>query len=290
MLKPQIDVYMGCDAPWEEAETVLFGAPFDSTTSNRPGTRFGPSALRRESYGLELYSPYQDKDLSDCAVLDSGDLELPMGSSALALEEIEARAADILSAGKRPFLLGGEHLVTLGAFRAVFRQYPDVHIIHFDAHADLRQEYLGVELSHACVLRRCWDLTGDGRIFQFGIRSGDRSEWQWGRDHVSTHPFDLEGLEERVNSLGDKPIYFTVDLDVLDPSVFPGTGTPEPGGVSFEALRRAVTLVCSRCNVVGCDVNELSPPYDPSGVSNAVAAKVVREMLLALDASKNASH
>lgn len=290
MLKPQIDVYMGCDAPWEEAETVLFGAPFDSTTSNRPGTRFGPSALRRESYGLELYSPYQDKDLSDCAVLDSGDLELPMGSSALALEEIEARAAEILSAGKRPFLLGGEHLVTLGAFRAVFKQYPDVHIIHFDAHADLRQEYLGVELSHACVLRRCWDLTGDGRIFQFGIRSGDRSEWQWGRDHVSTHPFDLEGLEERVNALGDKPVYFTVDLDVLDPSVFPGTGTPEPGGVSFEALRRAVTLVCSRCNVVGCDVNELSPPYDPSGVSNAVAAKVVREMLLALDTSKNTSH
>ncbi len=290
MLKPQIDVYMGCDAPWEEAETVLFGAPFDSTTSNRPGTRFGPSALRRESYGLELYSPYQDKDLSDCAVLDSGDLELPMGSSALALEEIEARAAEILVAGKRPFLLGGEHLVTLGAFRAVFKQYPDVHIIHFDAHADLRQEYLGVELSHACVLRRCWDLTGDGRIFQFGIRSGDRSEWQWGRDHVTTHPFDLEGLEERVNALGDKPIYFTVDLDVLDPSVFPGTGTPEPGGVSFEALRRAVTLVCSRCNVVGCDVNELSPPYDPSGVSNAVAAKVVREMLLALDTSKNTSH
>ena len=290
MLKPQIDVYMGCDAPWEEAETVLFGAPFDSTTSNRPGTRFGPSALRRESYGLELYSPYQDKDLSDCAVLDSGDLELPMGSSALALEEIEARAAEILSAGKRPFLLGGEHLVTLGAFRAVFKQYPDVHIIHFDAHADLRQEYLGVELSHACVLRRCWDLTGDGRIFQFGIRSGDRSEWQWGRDHVSTHPFDLEGLEERVNALGDKPVYFTVDLDVLDPSVFPGTGTPEPGGVSFEALRRAVTLVCSRCNVVGCDVNELSPPYDPSGVSNAVAAKVVREMLLALHTSKNTSH
>lgn len=290
MLKPQIDVYMGCDAPWEEAETVLFGAPFDSTTSNRPGTRFGPSALRRESYGLELYSPYQDKDLSDCAVLDSGDLELPMGSSALALEEIEARAAEILAAGKRPFLLGGEHLVTLGAFRAVFKQYPDVHIIHFDAHADLRQEYLGVELSHACVLRRCWDLTGDGRIFQFGIRSGDRSEWQWGRDHVTTHPFDLEGLEERVNALGDKPVYFTVDLDVLDPSVFPGTGTPEPGGVSFEALRRAVTLVCSRCNVVGCDVNELSPPYDPSGVSNAVAAKVVREMLLALNTSKNTSH
>ena len=261
---------------------MLFGAPFDSTTSNRPGTRFGPSALRRESYGLELYSPYQDKDLSDCAVLDSGDLELSMGSSELALADIEARAEEILSAGKRPFLIGGEHLVTLGAFRAVHRKYPDVAIIHFDAHTDLREDYLDVPLSHACVIRRCWELTGDGKIFQFGIRSGDREEWRWGKDHVTCHPFDLEGLEDVVERLGDAPVYFTVDLDVMDPSVFPGTGTPEPGGVSFDALRRAVTLVCSRCNVVGCDVNELCPPFDQSGVSNAVAAKVVREMLLAL--------
>lgn len=282
MLNPQIDVYMGCDCPFEQAETVLFGAPFDSTTSNRPGTRFGPSALRRESYGLELYSPYQDKDLSDCAVLDSGDLELPMGSSELALKAIEARAEEILSAGKRPFLIGGEHLVTLGAFRAVHRNYPDVAILHFDAHTDLREDYLGVPLSHACVIRRCWELTGDGKIFQFGIRSGDREEWRWGKDHVTCHPFYLEGLENVVERLGNAPVYFTVDLDVMDPSVFPGTGTPEPGGVSFDALRRAVTLVCSRCNVVGCDVNELCPPFDQSGVSNAVAAKVVREMLLAL--------
>ena len=283
MLKPQIDVYMACDAPWDRAKTVLFGAPFDSTTSNRPGARFGPSALRRESYGLETYSPYQGRDLADCAVLDSGDLELPMGSSQLALEAIRARTAEILEAGKRPFLLGGEHLVTLGAFRAVHAVYPQVCILHFDAHTDLRETYLGVELSHACVIRRCWELTGDGRIFQFGIRSGDRSEWLWGRDHVCTHPFDLGGLEEQVKALANTPVYFTVDLDVLDPSVFPGTGTPEPGGVSFEELRRAVTLVCSRCNVVGCDVNELSPPCDPSGVSNAVAAKIVREMLLALE-------
>ena len=282
MLKPQIDVFMGCDTPVEEARTVLFGAPFDSTTSNRPGTRFGPAALRRESYGLELYSPYQDRDLSDTAVLDSGDLELSMGSSQLALADIQARTAEILSAGKRPFLLGGEHLVTLGAFRAVYERYPHVVILHLDAHADLREEYLGVELSHACVIRRCWELVGDGRIFQFGIRSGDRAEWQWGREHVITHPFDLEGLAARAASLGNTPVYLTVDLDVLDPSVFPGTGTPEPGGVSFDELRRGVTAVCGSCNVVGCDVNELAPHYDPSGVSNAVAAKVVREMLLAL--------
>ena len=282
MLKPQIDVYMGCDAPWEAAETVLFGAPFDSTTSNRPGTRFGPSALRRESYGLETYSPYQDRDLAEISVMDSGDLELPMGSSELALGAIEDRAGEILAAGKRPFLIGGEHLVTLGAFRAALRQYPDIALIHFDAHTDLREDYLGVPLSHACVIRRCWDLVGDGRIFQFGIRSGDRSEWQWGRDHVFCHPFDLEGLEDVLERLAGRPVYFTVDLDVMDPSVFPGTGTPEPGGVSFEALRRAVTAVCGRGNVAACDVNELSPHYDPSGASSAAAAKIVREMLLAL--------
>ena len=200
----------------------------------------------------------------------------------MSLEQIEERAAAILEAGKRPFLLGGEHLVTLGAFRAAFRKYPDIHILHFDAHADLRDDYLGVKLSHACVLRRCWELVGDGKIFQFGIRSGDREEFRWGKGHVSTHKFDLMGLEDALDQLGDKPVYFTLDLDVLDPSVFPGTGTPEPGGVSFEELRKAVTLVCQRANVVACDVNELSPPCDQSGVSTMVACKVVREMLLAL--------
>ena len=178
-------------------------------------------------------------------------------------------------------MLGGEHLVTLGAFRAVFEKFPDVHIIHFDAHADLRDDYLGVKLSHACVLRRCWELTGNGKIFQFGIRSGDREEFTWGRTDVNTNRSDFSPLEEVVEQLKDKPVYFTLDLDVLDPSVFPGTGTPEPGGVSFDELRRAVTLVCSKLRIVGCDVNELSPHYDQSGVSTIVACKIVREMLLA---------
>lgn len=166
------------------------------------------------------------------------------------------------------------------------KKYPDVAIIHFDAHADLREDYLGVSLSHACVLRRCWELTGDGRIHQFGIRSGDRQEFSWAKDHVRIHPFSFEGLDETLEKLGNIPVYFTVDLDVLDPGVFPGTGTPEPGGVSFEELRRAVTKVCSRAHVVGCDVNELSPHYDMSGVSTAVAGKIVREMILALEAGE----
>ena len=189
---------------------------------------------------------------------------------------------EVLEEKKLPFMLGGEHLVTLGAFRAVKEAYPDVHVIHFDAHADLREEYLDVKLSHACVLRRCWELVGDGRIHQFGIRSGDREEFRWGKEHVDTRKFDFEGLADTLKKLKGKPVYFTLDLDVLDPSVFPGTGTPEPGGVSFDELRKAATLVCEQGNIVGCDVNELSPHYDQSGVSTMVACKIVREMLLAL--------
>lgn len=283
MLKKNIEFFIGCGKEENEAETVLFGAPFDSTTSYRPGTRFGSSAIRRESYGLESYSPYQDKDLEDAPVMDIGDLELCIGSADKALRQIQDTAEQILKLGKRPFLLGGEHLVTLGAFRAAIQKYPDIAIVHFDAHADLRDQYLDVPLSHACVLRRCWELTGDGRIFQFGIRSGEKSEFLWGKDHVKTQKFSFDGLSDVLEKLGDRPVYFTLDLDVLDPSVFPGTGTPEPGGVSFEELRRAATLVCTTANVVACDVNELSPHYDPSGASTAVACKIVREMLLALN-------
>lgn len=281
MLNRNIEVFMGCESSFEEAETVLFGAPFDSTTSYRPGTRFGCSTIRHESFGIESYSPYQDKDLFDGKVMDSGDIELPFGCTEDALNQIEERAADILAAGKRPFMLGGEHLVTLGAFRAAAKKYNDICIIHFDAHADLREDYLGNKLSHACVLRRCWEIIGDGRIFQFGIRSGDREEFSWGKDHVNTCRFNFDTLKETVEKLDDKPVYFTVDLDVLDPSVFPGTGTPEPGGVSFEELRKSAQLVCEKANVVACDVNELSPHYDHSGISTAAACKTVREMLLA---------
>ena len=283
MLSMNVETFLACDAEPNEAKIVLFGAPFDSTTSFRPGTRFGSGAIRRESYGLESYSPYQDKDLTDYSVADTGDLELCIGDTNAVLAQIEEHTQEILDADALPFMLGGEHLVTLGAFRAIAKKYPDVHIVHFDAHADLRSDYLGVELSHASVIRRCWDIIGDGKIFQFGIRSGDREEFRWGADHVNTHRFDLDGLEQTLEALKGKPVYFTVDLDILDPSVFPGTGTPEPGGVTFDQLRKAVTLVCQKANVVGCDVNELSPHYDQSGVSTAVACKVVREMLLALN-------
>ena len=281
MLKPNIENFIGCDCGYEQARVVLYGAPFDSTTSFWPGARFGPSAMRHESFGLETYSPYQDADLTDCAVFDSGDLELCFGSAQAALEDIETRAAGILEDGKFPLLLGGEHLVTLGAVRAVVKRYPELHIIHFDAHADLRDDYLGAKLSHACVLRRCHELVGDGRIHQFCVRSGDREEFRFAGAHTDLHPFGFEGLEETVAALGEAPVYLTVDLDCLDPSAFPGTGTPEAGGVSFLQLLKAIRTACA-AHVVGADVNELAPMLDSSGVSTATACKVLRELMLAL--------
>lgn len=283
MLMPNIETFIGCDASYEDAKIVLFGAPFDSTTSFRPGARFGPAAMRHESFGLETYSPYQDADLTDYAVFDSGDLELCFGSAEAALSDIEERTETILADGKLPVLLGGEHLVTLGAFRAVLNRYPDVHIIHFDAHADLRDDYLGAKLSHACVLRRCHDLIGDGRIHQFCIRSGERKEFQFAKEHTDMHPLTLDGLSDCVAVLktSHTPVYFTIDLDCLDPSVFPGTGTPEAGGITFLQLLEAMQEV-SRCRIVGADVNELAPMLDTTGVSTATSCKVLRELLIAI--------
>ena len=283
MLERNVETFIGCDADYADARIVLFGAPFDSTTSFRPGTRFAPHAIRSESFGLETYSPWLDRDLEDISVFDSGDIELCIGSADKALDQISERTATILKDGKIPFMIGGEHLVTLGAFREVFKKYPDVHIIHFDAHTDLRDDYLDVKLSHACVLRRCHDLVGDGRIHQFGIRSGERAEWQWARaGHTDLHPFNFDGLAETVKGLGNVPVYFTIDLDVMDPSVFPGTGTPEYGGVTFMQLFEALKTVCIGSNIVGLDVNELCPPYDQTGASTAAACKIIRELLLSI--------
>lgn len=282
MLNKNIETFLGCDKEYEEARVVLFGAPFDSTTSYRPGTRFASRTMRAESYGLETYSPYLDLDLEDAAVFDGGDLELCFGNTEAALHDIENFTAQILADDKLPLMIGGEHLVTLGAVRAVAKKYPDLHIIHFDAHADLRDEYLGARLSHATVLHRVWDILGDGRIFQFGIRSGERAEFHWGAKHVKTRKFDFEGLEDVLAKLKGKPVYFTLDLDVLDPSIFPGTGTPEAGGVTFLQLLSAVRKL-SAVKIVGADINELSPPYDASGTSTAVALKILREFLLLLE-------
>ena len=283
-MNKNIETFIGCDSEYSESGIVLFGAPFDSTTSFRPGARFGSAAIRHESFGIETYSPYQDKDLLDKKVFDCGDLELSFGSPEAALEDIENQTRKILNDGKLPILIGGEHLVTLGSVRAVFEKYPDLQIVHFDAHCDLRDDYLGVKLSHACVLRRCHDLVGDGKIHQFCIRSGDREEFTFAKDHTDMHKFNFDGLKEVCDELqkNNTPVYFTIDLDCMDPSVFCGTGTPEAGGVSFMELLNAI-LTVSKTNIVAADINELAPMLDNSGASTAVACKTLRELILSIN-------
>jgi len=279
-----VETFIGCDSGYNESKIVLWGAPFDSTTSFRPGARFGSAAIRHESFGIETYSPYQDKDLTDIKVFDCGDLELCFGSSESALNDIEEQTEKILNDGKLPIMIGGEHLVTYGAVKAVFKKYPELRIIHFDAHADLRDDYLGVKLSHACVLRRCHGLVGDGKIHQFCIRSGERDEFKFAASHTDMHKFNFDGLKEVCEELSknNTPVYFTIDLDCLDPSVFCGTGTPEAGGVNFAQLLDAI-LTVSKMNIVGADVNELAPMLDASGASTAVACKVLRELILSIN-------
>jgi agmatinase len=270
----------GCAADYAAAGVILFGAPFDGTASFRPGSRFGPAAMRQDSAGLETYSPRLDREFPDDKVLDAGDLDLPPGGREEALARIAGVCRRLLADGKKPVMLGGEHLVTLPAVTACLERWPDLVILHFDAHADLRDEYLGEKYSHATVMRRIWDQTGDGRIWQLGIRSGTAGEFSFARaGHTRMHPFNLDGVPAALQDIGNRPVYLTIDLDVLDPSCFPGTGTPEPGGVSFQALLDAVVCL-DGLKIVAADLVELAPHYDASGISTAAALKILREVLI----------
>jgi agmatinase len=276
-----IHTFIGCDNEYDESKIVIFGAPYDCTTSYRPGARFASSAIRNESFGIETYSPTLDKDLTDILVFDGGDLELTFGNSEKALKDIEKYTGEIVADGKIPFMIGGEHLVTLGAVRSTVKKYPDLHMIQFDAHMDMRDDYLGEKLSHATVMKRCWEIIGDEKIYQFGIRSGDREEFYSAAAHVETCKFGFDTLDAVIEKLAGKPVYLTIDLDILNPGEFPGTGTPEAGGVSYKELIEAIDKV-AKLNIIGLDMNELCPVYDQSGISTALACNLVRELLLQL--------
>lgn len=277
-----ISTFIGCESQYEDAEIVLFGIPFDGTTSFRPGTRFAMQTIRTDSFGLETFSPYLDKDLEEVSIYDGGDLDLPFGNTKKVIDQIFEYTQEVLKDGKKFLMVGGEHLVSLPTIKAAYEKYPNLHLIHIDAHTDLREDYLGEKLSHASVIRRSHDFLGDGRIFQFGIRSGMKEEFDWAKEHTYLERFSLDTLKEKVLELQDVPVYVTIDLDVLDPGVFPGTGTPEPGGITYRELLDAIKQLQALKHIVAADIVELSPQYDPSGASTAMACKTVREMLLTL--------
>ena len=268
--------WMGQNPDYNTASVVMLGLPFDGTVSYRSGSRFAPEQIRLASWGLEEYSPRFNKFLEDVNFHDAGDLEFPLGNTYKTLEVIEKNVEDIYNDGKKVFGIGGEHLVTLPEIKAVSEFYDNLAIIHFDAHTDLREEYLGEEMSHSAVIRHASKITGPENIKQIGIRSGMKEEFEFMKKYNT-----LAQKYSDLDVLKDKKIFVTVDLDVLDTSIMPGTGTPEAGGFQFNELMGWFEYL-KNFDIIGADVVELAPDYDASGASTAVATKVIRELLMLL--------
>lgn len=268
--------WIGQNEDYNSADIIMLGLPFDGTVSYRSGSRFAPEQIRLASWGLEDYSPRFDRHLEDVNFHDAEDLEFPLGNTYKSLDLIEKNVEEIYKDGKRVFGIGGEHLVTLPEIKAVSKFYKDLAIVHFDAHTDLREEYLGEEMSHSAVIRHASKIAGPENIKQIGIRSGMKEEWEFMKEHKT-----LISEYSELDVLKDKKIFVTVDLDVLDPSVMPGTGTPESGGMQFNELIGWFEYL-KNFDIIGADVVELAPDYDASGVSTAVATKVIRELLMVM--------
>lgn len=271
---------MGSLDNFDDAKVVLLGAPMDFTVSFRPGARFGPQKIREVSFGLEEYSPYLDRDLSDTLFFDAGDLDLVFGDVQKSLKIIEDAADEIFRSGRKPLFLGGEHLITYPVIKSANRVYDDLVILHFDAHADLRDNYLGSLDSHASVIKRCADLIGSKNVYQFGIRSGTKEEFDWGNRNTNFFPFEvIKPLQAILPEISNKQIYLTIDIDVVDPSYACGTGTPEPGGCTPQDIFQSLLLL-KDLQIIGMDVVEVSPVYDNTDRTAVLAAKIVREGML----------
>ena len=277
-------IFMGSRRDPAGCRIGLFGVPYDGTTSFRPGTRFGPAAIREVSQGLETYCPQLEMDLEDLAFADLGAVDIPFGAPEPVVEAVQQATGTVLDLGLKPLMLGGEHSISSGAVAAVAEQHPDLVLVQLDAHADLREEWLGTRHSHACAMRRCLEVLPSGDLLQLAIRSGTRSEFH--ELHSSGRRMDdVQALRDAMAPWTGRPIYLTVDLDWFDPAVLPGTGTPEPGGFLWGDFA-AVVDVLSGHRLVAGDVVELAPQLDSSGVSSVLAAKVTRSLILLLGADQ----
>ncbi|MCH6268068.1 MULTISPECIES: agmatinase [Neobacillus] len=277
------NVYIKSHPNFEESQVVLYGMPMDWTVSYRPGSRFGPARIREVSIGLEEYSPYLDRELDEVKYFDAGDIPLPFGNAQKSLDIIEDFIDQVLAAEKFPFGMGGEHLVSWPVMKAVFKKYPDLAIIHMDAHTDLRENYEGEPLSHSTPIRKIAEHIGPHNVYSFGIRSGMKEEFEWAKQngmHISKFEV-LEPLKEILPKLAGRPVYVTIDIDVLDPAHAPGTGTVDAGGITSKELLASIHAIArSEVNVVGCDLVEVAPIYDVSEQTANTASKLIREMLL----------
>ena len=279
--------FISANSSFEKSRGVILGCPYDGSASFRPGARFGPSAIRRASWGIETFSPYLQRDLIRHSIRDMGDLELPSGEKKISLGLIRKALRKILSGKKFPILLGGDHLITLPIIEEILRITPRLHLLQIDAHTDLREDYLGETHSHSTVMRRVLDCLGEGRLFQVGVRSGTEEEFRLAKKIKSIIPPDPDSLRSMVKRLRNQPVYITLDLDVLDPGLLPGVGTPEPGGFTFEKLLSLLKDL-HPLHIVGFDLVELTPDYDPTQISAVTASVILREMILAFCFEKGA--
>lgn len=274
-------IFMGSCCNLEEADRVIIGLPMDSTTSFRPGTRHAPYRIREVSEGVEEYSIYQDRSLEEILFYDAGDVSIPFGNIKESLRRMEETAQELLAQQKKIFSLGGEHLVSLPIIKAYAGLYPELVVIQMDAHADLREDYMGEALSHATVMRHVLQLIGTKNLFQLGIRSGTREEMQYAKEYSNLYLDEfLSVIPEVKRSIGKRPVYISLDIDVLDPAFAPGTGTTEAAGISSRDLIKALQEL-AELNIVGFDMVEISPPYDIADNTSILGAKILREALLA---------
>jgi agmatinase len=277
-------IYMGSRRDPAGCSVGLFGVPYDGTTSFRPGTRFGPAAIREVSTGLETYCPQLDADLEDVAFADLGAVDIPFGAPEPVVQAVRRATQSVLELGLRPLMLGGEHSISSGAVASVAAQHPDLVLVQLDAHADLRHTWLGAHHSHACAMRRCLEVLPSQQLLQVAIRSGTRDEFSELRNSGRLVP--IVAMAEALRPLRGTPLYLTVDLDWFDPAVLPGTGTPEPGGFLWGDFA-ALIAELRHHRLVGADVVELAPMLDPTGVSSVLAAKVVRSLVLLMGSERS---
>ena len=276
-------IFMGSRRDPAGCRVGLFGVPYDGTTSFRPGTRFGPAAIREVSQGLETYCPQLDLDLEDLTYADLGAVDIPFGAPEPVVNAVQQATTAVLDLGLNPLMLGGEHSISSGAVAAVANQHPDLVLVQLDAHADLREEWLGARHSHACAMRRCLEILPSQTLFQLAIRSGTREEFNELHESGRLMP-SIDALQQALAPLKGKPIYLTVDLDWFDPAVLPGTGTPEPGGFLWRDFAAVVDVLRGH-RLVAADVVELAPQLDSSGISSVLAAKVTRSLMLLMGAN-----
>ena len=269
--------FLNAEHSYENADIVIFGNTFDHTTCFRPGAREAPNVIRRASYNFEPYMYEHGVDLSELKVNDWGNFEVGVMVDDM-IEEARFYLKQAVHDGKFPIVLGGEHSVTIPAVQS----FQDISVITIDAHLDSRESYLGTKNSHACVTRRCADHVGIENVMALGVRSISQEELEMEQvmPHIDSYTIYEKGIEwaieKALETVQNENVYLSIDIDGIDPAYAPGTGTPEPFGLTPFDVKKVINMVGER--MVGFDVVEVSPPFD-NGNTSALAARLVKEAL-----------